>query len=147
MVDSILGFLLAVFGAFQLQLGVAYTEQIIHRLLGMFTREQLQETISQEMSAGSRVLEKFLRILRLLAQQTGSSFKTLLPNIISFCLDQIHPLIAEVHFVVLSLFVLHVLLGFEFYLDRLHMKEAYKASTENSLELIELSSINKVSLA
>ena len=109
-VDSILGFLLAVFGAFQLQLGVAYTEQIIHRLLGMFTREQLQETISQEMSAGSRVLEKFLRILRLLAQQTGSSFKTLLPNIISFCLDQIHPLIAEVHFVVLSLFVLHVLL-------------------------------------
>ncbi|CAB3993811.1 exportin-6 isoform X2 [Paramuricea clavata] len=94
-VDSILGFLLAVFGAFQLQLGVAYTEQIIHRLLGMFTQEQLQETISQEMSAGSRVLEKFLRILRLLAQQTGSSFKTLLPNIINFCLDQIHPLIAE----------------------------------------------------
>jgi hypothetical protein len=97
-VDSILGFLLAVFGAFQLQLGVAYTEQIIHRLLGMFTQEQLQETISQEMSAGSRVLEKFLRILRLLAQQTGSSFKTLLPNIINFCLDQIHPLIAEVSY-------------------------------------------------
>ena len=95
-VDSILGFLLAVFGAFQLQLGVAYTEQIIHRLLGMFTQNQLQETIAQELSAGSRVLEKFLRILRLLAQQTGSSFKTLLPNIINFCLDQIYPLIAEV---------------------------------------------------
>ena len=98
MVDSILGFLLAVFGAFQLQLGVAYTEQIIHRLLGMFTQNQLQETIAQELSAGSRVLEKFLRILRLLAQQTGSSFKTLLPNIINFCLDQIYPLIAEVSF-------------------------------------------------
>ena len=94
-VDSILGFLLAVFGAFQLQLGVAYTEQIIHRLLGMFTQNQLQETIAQELSAGSRVLEKFLRILRLLAQQTGSSFKTLLPNIINFCLDQIYPLIAD----------------------------------------------------
>lgn len=98
MVDSILGFLLAIFGALQLQLGVAYTEQIIHRLLGMFTQDQLRETMSQEMSAGTRVLEKFLRILRLLAQQTGSSFKTLLPNIITFCLDQIHPLIAEVSF-------------------------------------------------
>ncbi|XP_028395482.1 exportin-6-like [Dendronephthya gigantea] len=94
-VESILAFLLAVFGALQPQLGVAYTEQIIHRLLGMFTQDQLRETMSQEMSAGTRVLEKFLRILRLLAQQTGSSFKTLLPNIITFCLDQIHPLIAE----------------------------------------------------
>lgn len=94
-IDSILGFLLAVFGSLQVQLGVAYTEQIIHRLLGMFTQEQLKETILQETSAGSRVLEKFLRILRLLAQQPGSAFKTLLPNIINFCLDKIYPLIAE----------------------------------------------------
>lgn len=94
-IDSILGFLMAVFGSLRVQLGVAYTEQIIHRLLGMFTQEQLKETILHESSAGSRVLEKFLRILRLLTQQPGSSFKTLLPNIINFCLDLIYPLIAE----------------------------------------------------
>ena len=74
MIDSILGFLLAVFGSLQVQLGVAYTEQIIHRLLGMFTQQQLKETILPETSAGSRVLEQFLRILRLLAQQPGSAF-------------------------------------------------------------------------
>lgn len=94
-IDSILGFLLAIFGSLRVQLGVAYIEQIIHRLLGMFTQEQLKETILHESSAGSRVLEKFLRILRLLTQQPGSSFKTLLPNIINFCLDLIYPLIAE----------------------------------------------------
>ena len=97
-IDSILGFLLAIFGSLRVQLGVAYIEQIIHRLLGMFTQEQLKETILHESSAGSRVLEKFLRILRLLTQQPGSSFKTLLPNIINFCLDLIYPLIAEVSF-------------------------------------------------
>ncbi|XP_052833798.1 exportin-6 [Octopus bimaculoides] len=60
------------------------------------SREQLTENILHENSAGCRVVEKFLRILELIVQEPGSAFKAFLPSIISVCMDQIYPVVAQV---------------------------------------------------
>eukprot|EP00106_Octopus_bimaculoides_P006080 XP_014773522.1 PREDICTED: exportin-6-like [Octopus bimaculoides] len=59
------------------------------------SREQLTENILHENSAGCRVVEKFLRILELIVQEPGSAFKAFLPSIISVCMDQIYPVVAQ----------------------------------------------------
>lgn len=93
--DQILSFFLAVFKGLRLQMGVAFTERTIQTFMSLFTREQLTETILHESSAGCRVVEKFLRILELIVQEPGSAFKAFLPSIISICMDQIYPIIAQ----------------------------------------------------
>ena len=94
--DSILGFLLTLFESLKVQIGPAVTEQIVQQLLHSFTRQQLAETLLHEGTAGSRVINKFLKILQLLVQEPASSFKTFLPNIIGLCMDQLYPIIIEV---------------------------------------------------
>ncbi|CAH3162738.1 unnamed protein product [Porites lobata] len=93
--DSILGFLLTLFESLKVQIGPAVTEQIVQQLLHSFTRQQLAETLLHEGTAGSRVINKFLKILQLLVQEPASSFKTFLPNIIGLCMDQLYPIIIE----------------------------------------------------
>ncbi|XP_048575902.1 exportin-6 isoform X2 [Nematostella vectensis] len=94
-IDAILGFLLALFQSLKIQIGTAVTEQIVQRLMSIFTRDQLYATIVHESSLGSRVVEKFLRLLQLLVQEPAASFKAFLPGIISLSMDQLYPILAE----------------------------------------------------
>ena len=94
--EVVLQFLLALLENLKVQVGPAVTEQIVQRLLSIFTREQLTETILHESSAGARAVEKFLRILQLLVQEPAVSFKAFLPSIISLCMDQLYPILSDV---------------------------------------------------
>ena len=94
--EVILQFLLALLENLKVQVGPAVTEQIIQRLLNIFTREQLTETILHESSAGARAVEMFLKILQLLVQEPATSFKSFLPSIISLCMDQLYPILSDV---------------------------------------------------
>lgn len=59
-------------------------------------REQLAESILHEGSTGCRVVEKFLKILQVVVQEPGQVFKPFLPSIISLCMEQVYPIVAEV---------------------------------------------------
>lgn len=147
-----LAFFLTLFQALRVQMGVAFTGQIIHTFLSMFTRlkkcllqnnfykryllllvvvtvvlhpvwvdkglngdtengftntnlcnvtcmcsrEQLAASILQEGSAGCRVVQKFLKILQVVVQEPGQAFKPFLPSILSLCMEQVYPVVAEV---------------------------------------------------
>uniref|UniRef100_A0A671TAA3 Importin N-terminal domain-containing protein n=1 Tax=Sinocyclocheilus anshuiensis TaxID=1608454 RepID=A0A671TAA3_9TELE len=93
--DEMLSFFLTLFQALRVQMGVAFTEQIIQTFLSMFTREQLAVSILQEGSSGSKVVQKFLKILQVVVQEPGQTFKPLLPSILSLCLDQVYPIVSE----------------------------------------------------
>uniref|UniRef100_F6VAC3 Exportin-6 n=1 Tax=Ornithorhynchus anatinus TaxID=9258 RepID=F6VAC3_ORNAN len=93
--DEMLSFFLTLFQGLRVQMGVPFTEQIIQTFLNMFTREQLAESILHEGSTGCRVVEKFLKILQVVVQEPGQVFKPFLPNIISLCMEQVYPIIAE----------------------------------------------------
>ncbi|KAG5279727.1 hypothetical protein AALO_G00080950 [Alosa alosa] len=93
--DEMLSFFLTLFQALRVQMGVAFTEQIIQTFLNMFTREQLAISILQEGSAGSKVVQKFLKILQVVVQEPGQTFKPLLPSILSLCMEQVYPIVAE----------------------------------------------------
>ncbi|KAI3359285.1 hypothetical protein L3Q82_002800 [Scortum barcoo] len=93
--DEMLAFFLTLFQALRVQMGVAFTGQIIHTFLSMFTREQLAASILQEGSAGCRVVQKFLKILQVVVQEPGQAFKPFLPSILSLCMEQVYPIVAE----------------------------------------------------
>ncbi|EMP40835.1 Exportin-6 [Chelonia mydas] len=93
--DEMLSFFLTLFQGLRVQMGVPFTEQIIQTFLNMFTREQLAESILHEGSTGCRVVEKFLKILQVVVQEPGQVFKPFLPSIISLCMEQVYPIIAE----------------------------------------------------
>lgn len=59
-------------------------------------REQLAASILQEGSAGCRVVQKFLKILQVVVQEPGQAFKPFLPSILSLCIEQVYPIVAEV---------------------------------------------------
>ncbi|MGH0126135.1 UNVERIFIED_CONTAM: hypothetical protein FKN15_073535 [Acipenser sinensis] len=93
--DEMLSFFLTLLQGLRVQMGVPFTEQIIQTFLNMFTREQLAESILHEGSAGCRVVEKFLKILQVVVQEPGHAFKPFLPSIISLCMEQVYPIVAE----------------------------------------------------
>uniref|UniRef100_A0A3Q1HEJ9 Importin N-terminal domain-containing protein n=1 Tax=Anabas testudineus TaxID=64144 RepID=A0A3Q1HEJ9_ANATE len=93
--DEMLAFFLTLFQALRVQMGVAFTGQIIQTFLNMFTREQLAASILQEGSAGCRVVQKFLKILQVVVQEPGQAFKPFLPSILSLCMEQVYPVVAE----------------------------------------------------
>ncbi|XP_072337474.1 exportin-6 isoform X2 [Scyliorhinus torazame] len=93
--DEMLSFFLTLFQGLRVQMGVPFAEQIIQTFLNMFTREQLAESILEEGSGGCRVVEKFLKILQVVVQEPGQAFKPFLPSIISLCMEQVYPIIAE----------------------------------------------------
>uniref|UniRef100_A0A673JZR1 Exportin-6 n=1 Tax=Sinocyclocheilus rhinocerous TaxID=307959 RepID=A0A673JZR1_9TELE len=70
--DEMLSFFLTLFQALRVQMGVAFTEQIIQTFLSMFTRAAL-----------------------VVVQEPGQTFKPLLPSILSLCLDQVYPIVSE----------------------------------------------------
>lgn len=137
-----LAFFLTLFQALRVQMGVAFTGQIIHTFLSMFTRfilvdfqfykqllhplqmtkchcclcrrEQLAASIMQEGSAGCRVVQKFLKILQVVVQEPGQAFKPFLPSILSLCMEQVYPVVAEVSLCSLTLTFILLLMLFAF---------------------------------
>ena len=93
--DEMLSFFPTLFRGLRVQMGVPFTGQITQTFLNMFTREQLAESILHEGSTGCRVVEKFLKILQMVVQEPGQVFKPFLPRIISLCIEQVYPVIAE----------------------------------------------------
>ncbi|KAK7002625.1 Exportin-6 [Biomphalaria glabrata] len=93
-VENIMTYFLAMFQGLRVQMGVAFTEKIIHTFMNVFSRELLAQTIHHETSGAFRVIENFLKILELIVQEPGSQFKLFLPQIISIAMDQIYPLVA-----------------------------------------------------
>ena len=67
-----------------------------YHVVSSVCREQLAESILHEGSTGCRVVEKFLKILQVVVQEPGQVFKPFLPSIISLCMEQVYPIIAEV---------------------------------------------------
>uniref|UniRef100_A0A3Q3K7P5 Importin N-terminal domain-containing protein n=1 Tax=Monopterus albus TaxID=43700 RepID=A0A3Q3K7P5_MONAL len=94
--DEMLAFFLTLFQALRVQMGAAFTGQIIHTFLSMFTREQLAASVLHEGSAGCRVVQKFLKILQLVVQEPGQAFKPFLPSILSLCMEQVYLVVTEV---------------------------------------------------
>ncbi|KAJ8795213.1 hypothetical protein J1605_002837 [Eschrichtius robustus] len=93
--DEMLSFFPTLFRGLRVQMGVPFTEQVTQTFLNMFTREELAESILHEGSTGCRVVEKFLKILQVVVQEPGQVFKPFLPRIISLCIEQVYPVIAE----------------------------------------------------
>lgn len=94
-VENLMTFFLALFQSCRVQMGVPFTEQAIQTFMGLFSKEQLAETISHESSAAHRVIEKFLKILQIIVQEPGSAFKRFIPSIINICMEHIYPIIAQ----------------------------------------------------
>ncbi|XP_060583375.1 exportin-6-like [Ruditapes philippinarum] len=94
-VEELMTFFLALFQSCRVQMGVPFTEHAIQTFMGLFSKEQLAETIRHESSAAHRVIEKFLKILQIIIQEPGSSFKRFLPSIIDICMEHIYPVIAQ----------------------------------------------------
>lgn len=93
-IEEVVSFFLSVFEVLHVHMGVPFAEQVVQTFMSSFTREQLAETILQESNIGSRVIEKFLKILQLIIQEPGMAFKAFLPSTISVCMDQIYPMVA-----------------------------------------------------
>ncbi|XP_077590273.1 exportin-6 [Stigmatopora nigra] len=93
--DEMMAFFLTLFQALRVQMGVPFTGQILHTFLSLFTREQLAASILQEGSSGCRVVQKFLKILQVVVQEPGQAFKPFLPSILSLCMEQVYPVVAE----------------------------------------------------
>ncbi|KAB0396516.1 hypothetical protein E2I00_008528, partial [Balaenoptera physalus] len=93
--DEMLSFFPTLFRGLRVQMGMPFTEQVTQTFLNMFTREELAESILHEGSTGCRVVEKFLKILQVVVQEPGQVFKPFLPRIISLCIEQVYPIIAE----------------------------------------------------
>ncbi|GFN87199.1 exportin-6 [Plakobranchus ocellatus] len=93
-VEHIMTYFLAMFQGLRVQMGVTFTEKVIHTFMNVFSGKLLSETIHQETSGAFRVIENFLKILELIVQEPGSQFKAFLPRIISIAMDQIYPIVA-----------------------------------------------------
>ncbi|GFS20899.1 exportin-6-like [Elysia marginata] len=93
-VEHVMTYFLAMFQGLRVQMGVAFTEKVIHTFMNIFSGELLTHTIHQETSGAFRVIENFLKILELIVQEPGSQFKAFLPRVISIAMDQVYPIVA-----------------------------------------------------
>ncbi|KAJ8284173.1 hypothetical protein COCON_G00030230 [Conger conger] len=93
--EDMLSFFLTLFRGLRAQMGLPFTEQIIQTFLNLFTREQLAESVMQDGGAGCQVVERFLKVLQVVVQEPGQAFKPFLPKIISLCMEQLYPMLAE----------------------------------------------------
>merc|ERR1711899_438521 len=57
------------------QMGAESVNQVVHTVLTLFTRDQLTESVVNDRSAGTKIIEKLLGILQLVVKQTDSAFK------------------------------------------------------------------------
>jgi len=93
--NAILCFILASIKGLKVQMGTSSVEEIISRLLSLLTREQMIEILKSGNSSGINALDRFISLLQLLVQEPDPNFKKLLPNILSYGLDHLLPVLKE----------------------------------------------------
>ena len=92
-------------------IGNVFDLQVVHAVLTLFTREQLTESVANEGSAGTKVVEKLLEILQLVVKETDLAFRRFIDSTLTLCLDQIYPLVAEVSDNIKIIYIIRALSG------------------------------------
>ncbi|XP_076821839.1 exportin-6-like [Clavelina lepadiformis] len=93
--EVVMSLFLSVFGALRRQMGVDLIARTIQSFISKFSHDQLEQTILHENVAGVRVVEKLLKILRMVIDDPGNAFKSFTPSIIVFAVQQIHPIVSQ----------------------------------------------------
>ena len=78
------------------QMGADFVGEVIRTFFTLFSKDQLQQMIVMDGSAGVKVIEKFLGILQFVVKETDVSFRKFLDSTLSLCLNDIYPLVADV---------------------------------------------------
>uniref|UniRef100_A0A2K6FF62 Exportin-6 n=1 Tax=Propithecus coquereli TaxID=379532 RepID=A0A2K6FF62_PROCO len=93
--DEMLSFFLTLFRGLRVQMGTCcpWFSDSSEKYIGFHAGPQ--RNISLAIVTGCRVVEKFLKILQVVVQEPGQVFKPFLPSIISLCMEQVYPIIAE----------------------------------------------------
>lgn len=94
--EDCLQFFIVSFDVFRAQIGLGFVEQIIRGMLSLFQQNNLPGFAFSEGNVGGKVIAKFFKMLTFVVQHHGNAFKTLLPGMISFTLDQICPVIFHI---------------------------------------------------
>lgn len=94
--DSILKFLSICVKGLKIQMGATTVEELIASLLNHLKRDQMiVEVVKCNNSSGINTIEIFLKMLEMIVQEPDPSFKSLLPQVISFGLDHMLPTLNE----------------------------------------------------
>lgn len=94
--EDFLLYFLTVFDVLRAQVRFQFIEETVGVILNVFTQKNLAGTVLSEGATGSRLLEKFFKMLTLIVVQPGNSSKSLIPGMISLVLNQISPLLSQV---------------------------------------------------
>ena len=108
--EDCLCFFTTVFDVLRNQINLQFVERAIQMMLNLFAHNN-GSNLTDGNELKSKVIESFLNILTFVVQQP--QFKSLLPGILSFCINNIHPFVLQCEFTELkkSLFnFLHQLL-------------------------------------
>lgn len=93
--ESIFNFYLSVFDCLLNQIGSDQAEKAVQTFLQTFNQFNIETVLRQENSHGARAIERLLRILQIVVQEPGASFKRFLPSTLALCLDHIYPCVAQ----------------------------------------------------
>ncbi|XP_046438149.1 exportin-6-like [Daphnia pulex] len=95
--EAIFQLYVAIFDSLLSQLGIGRAEKAVQTFLEIFKQQNIQEILQHDNVHGIRAVEQLLRILQIVIQEPGNTFKRFLPNTLSLCLDHIHPCILQVN--------------------------------------------------
>ena len=91
----ILKFFLNLIDCLAAQMGSERCEKITQFLMTLLTKEQIENSIREENSVGSLVIESFIDILICLSKSQNTTTTTFLPHIITFVLEQVYPTVTK----------------------------------------------------
>lgn len=91
----ILKFFLNLIDSLAAQMGSQRCEKIIQFLMSLLTKEQIENSLREEDSLGSLVIESFIDILICLSKSQNTTTTTFLPHIITFVLEQVYPTVTK----------------------------------------------------
>lgn len=87
-VTCVLNFFLSVIRTLQMQLGTNHVHNMLEWFLGIATRNQLT-------ASSLKAIDKLLQMLLFVVEQPGNASLSMLPNILTFVLDIVMPLLME----------------------------------------------------
>ncbi len=90
--ESLFTFFHVVFDVLKAQMGAEAVERAVLTFIDLFGKEQMARAVVAE----SRAIEKFLGIMEFIVKEPGSTFRKFVPSTLTLCMEQIHPLVADV---------------------------------------------------
>ena len=96
MCEELFTFFHIVLDVLKSQMGAENIEQTIGTFINVFNKDQLNQAIVNDGSAGVRVVERFLNILQFVVKESDVSFRKFIDSTLNLCLEHIYPLVAEV---------------------------------------------------